>query len=269
MQPIHLPDRRTVPRTACLAALLCALLLPLADLAHPARVQGAPANTITVNSLDDVFDNSKCSLRAAILSANLNGAVNACAAGAPGVDTINVSLPVFCRAIGVQCAVPLQAALPDITEDLTINGSGVGVDGADSFSVFGVRNSIVTFNHLLIRNGRADYGGGGITTTNSTLTLNRVTLSANHAYGGAGLYFNSGAAYVHQSQFLNNISDGYGGAIGMTGGYVVVDNSTFQGNGSGSGGAIAGLNECTNGCMSVEDRSCFSYQVAAGSTMSE
>ena len=35
------------------------------------------------------------------------------------------------------------------------------------------------------------------------------------------------------------------------------------------GGAIAGLNECTNGCMSVVLRSCFSYQVAAGSTMSE
>ena len=34
------------------------------------------------------------------------------------------------------------------------------------------------------------------------------------------------------------------------------------------GGAIAGLNECTNGCMSVLDRSCFSYQVAAGSTTS-
>jgi hypothetical protein len=35
------------------------------------------------------------------------------------------------------------------------------------------------------------------------------------------------------------------------------------------GGAIAGLNECTNGCMSVVLRSCFSYQVAAGSTTSE
>ena len=35
------------------------------------------------------------------------------------------------------------------------------------------------------------------------------------------------------------------------------------------GGSIAGLNACTNGCMSVEDRSCFSYQVAAGSTTSE
>ena len=34
------------------------------------------------------------------------------------------------------------------------------------------------------------------------------------------------------------------------------------------GGAIAGLNEWTNGCMSVVFRSCFSYQVAAGSTTS-
>ena len=34
------------------------------------------------------------------------------------------------------------------------------------------------------------------------------------------------------------------------------------------GGAIAGLNECTNGCMSVVEMSCFSYQVAAGSTIS-
>ena len=30
------------------------------------------------------------------------------------------------------------------------------------------------------------------------------------------------------------------------------------------GGSIAGVNAWTNGCMSVEDRSCFSYQVAAG-----
>ena len=35
------------------------------------------------------------------------------------------------------------------------------------------------------------------------------------------------------------------------------------------GGGIAWLNECTNGCMSVIDRSYFSYQVAAGSTTSE
>ncbi len=34
------------------------------------------------------------------------------------------------------------------------------------------------------------------------------------------------------------------------------------------GGSIAGVNACTKGCMSVELRSCFSYQVAAGSTMS-
>ena len=35
------------------------------------------------------------------------------------------------------------------------------------------------------------------------------------------------------------------------------------------GGAIAALKVCTNGCRSVEERSTFSYQVAAGSTTSE
>src|SRR5664279_5144055 len=35
------------------------------------------------------------------------------------------------------------------------------------------------------------------------------------------------------------------------------------------GGAIAGLNELTKGCMSVVFRSCFSYHVAVGSTTSE
>src|SRR5699024_9568468 len=34
-------------------------------------------------------------------------------------------------------------------------------------------------------------------------------------------------------------------------------------------GLIAGLNGWTNGCMSVEERSVFSYHVAAGRTMSE
>lgn len=34
------------------------------------------------------------------------------------------------------------------------------------------------------------------------------------------------------------------------------------------GGSIALLNECTNGCRSVHDRSNFSYQVAAGNTTS-
>ena len=37
---------------------------------------------------------------------------------------------------------------------------------------------------------------------------------------------------------------------------------------SPTGGSIAGVNACTNGCMSVLDRSCFSYQVAAGSRTS-
>lgn len=35
------------------------------------------------------------------------------------------------------------------------------------------------------------------------------------------------------------------------------------------GGSIAGENACRNGCISVEEISCFSYQVAVGRTMSD
>jgi hypothetical protein len=35
------------------------------------------------------------------------------------------------------------------------------------------------------------------------------------------------------------------------------------------GGSTARVNGCTNGCMSVEEMSSFSYQVAAGRTTSE
>ena len=35
------------------------------------------------------------------------------------------------------------------------------------------------------------------------------------------------------------------------------------------GGFTASSKQCMKGCMSVEDRSCFSYHVAAGSTTSE
>src|SRR6476661_1668781 len=45
--------------------------------------------------------------------------------------------------------------------------------------------------------------------------------------------------------------------------------NTSQSERHSHGGGTAWLNECTNGCMSVIDRSYFSYQVAAGRTMSE
>ena len=35
------------------------------------------------------------------------------------------------------------------------------------------------------------------------------------------------------------------------------------------GGSIAGENACRNGCISVEEISCFSYQVAVGRTISD
>jgi hypothetical protein len=48
-----------------------------------------------------------------------------------------------------------------------------------------------------------------------------------------------------------------------------IDPNASQSVRASHGGGTAWLNECTNGCMSVMERSCFSYQVAAGRTTSE
>src|SRR5699024_6710194 len=50
---------------------------------------------------------------------------------------------------------------------------------------------------------------------------------------------------------------------------LLISRKEFQSLFACHGGDIAALNGCTNGCMSVVDKSYFSYHVAAGSTISE
>jgi CSLREA domain-containing protein len=82
----------------------------------------AAANTITVNSSSDtISDDSTCTLREAILSANTNTPSGEmpgeCAAGFPGHDTILFDIP----GAGVHTIQP-TSAFPVITEPLTIDG---------------------------------------------------------------------------------------------------------------------------------------------------
>lgn len=82
----------------------------------------AAANIITVNSAADaIADDSTCTLREAILSANTNTASGEtpeeCGAGAAGHDTIHFDIP----GAGVHTIQP-SSAFPVITEPLTIDG---------------------------------------------------------------------------------------------------------------------------------------------------
>lgn len=200
----------------------------------------APANTITVNSLLDTVDSGKCRLRDAITAANTNTLVNGCQAGTLGMDTINFSLGVICHVI--QCTLLLAGALPAVSQDLTINGGGVQISGQNLYVVFNLGGVVVNLSNLIVANGKGNFGGG-IIMSGTTLTLNNVWVSGNHAHSGSGIYQPSGTLYAFNSRFLGNIAEanGYGGAIGQSGGSAIISNTLFSGNTGGSGSAVTSL----------------------------
>ena len=77
---------------------------------------------ITVNTTaDDNTINGNCTLREAILAANTNAAVDACTAGAAGLDNI-----VFNLGAGTPSIAVTASALPTITEPVTLSGNTGG-----------------------------------------------------------------------------------------------------------------------------------------------
>ncbi len=186
----------------------------MSALAAPARAAPAapaaplaPGNIITVDRLLDTPDPSKCRLRDAIIAANTNTAINGCPAGAPGMDTINFSLPVFCQVS--TCAVLLTSALPTVSQDLTINGaSRLVISGANLYQIFNFGSVVVNLLNLSVVAGTGIYGGG-ITMNGTTLTLNNVRVQDNHASYGSGVYQPSGTLYVFNSRFIANAAETY------------------------------------------------------------
>jgi len=210
-------------------------------LAAVVAVPFARANTITVNSLVDALAGPNCTLRNAIVSANLNAAVGGCAAGSPGMDTIVVSISGFCPIQG--CGIPLMSALPTITEDLTIDGGSRHpyISGENQYRVFELGTVTVNISNLIVTRGEAGAGnGGGIHGDGTTLTLENVNIQDNHATKGGGIAVEAGTLVVNNSTFVGNTAN-LGGAISQTGGGVIVNGSSFTNNSAAGlgGGAIA------------------------------
>jgi len=222
----------------CLLLVSVVLSMP----AGPSRAAAlAPANIIIVNRLADTVSPTQCRLRDAILAANTNAAVNGCAAGAPGMDTINFSLSAFCRLI--QCTAVLTSPLPTVSQDVTINGQyNVEISGDGLYPVFNFGSVVVNLSDLAVVNALGNFGGG-ITMNGTTLTLNHIRFEGNHAHSGSGLYEPSGTLYVFNSHFIANAASasGFGGAIGQAGGAAFISNTIFTGNTAGDGGALASL----------------------------
>jgi CSLREA domain-containing protein len=216
-------------------------------LSHPHAY--AAAVTLTVNSLADTDDGScdhapDCTLREAIKAAN----------SGPG-DTIDFT---------VTGAINLTGALPDITDDVTINGPGASLltvrrDTGGDYRIFNViASGVVTFSGITISNGRlsvSSSGGGGgaginnassgtVNVTNCTLTDNSTVFSFQPLFisSGGGIFNGPGTLNVTNSTLSNNSNGGFGGGSGDGGaiansGTATITNCSLSNNGSAGRGA--------------------------------
>ncbi len=228
----------------------------------------AQAATITVNTnLDDANNTGNCTLREAITASNTNAAVDACASGAAGADTIN-----FASGIGTITLTATGAGENnnvsgdlDITDDLTINGgSGVIIEGGPVLNerVIDIpanpttgAAAAVTITDATIRKGNAIFApnesssfGGGIRVNGkappvdngAALTLRRSTVTDNHAdQNGGGIYDEFRSDITLEDSTVSTSTAGDTGGIHVRGTLTMV-NSTVSGNeGGGLGGGIS------------------------------
>jgi CSLREA domain-containing protein len=210
-------------------ALLRTVLFALAFTVLALIATPAGAASLTVNSLGDEADSNpgngvcstglaNCTLRAAIQEAN----------ALAGDDTIS---------FGVTGTIELTSPLPNITTPLVINGPGASnltVDGNATGAVFAVSGT-VSIADLTITGGSAS----GVSNF-GTLTMSRVTVTANTATHGGGVatWVDSELTMTNSSVSLNSSSVNGGGLHASAGATISLSNSTVSGN-TATGEAVA------------------------------
>lgn len=175
-----------------------------------------PAATIVVNSDSDAdIDDANCSLREAIIAANVDIAYHGCAAGS-GADQVTFALGPSATIVGS------VSGLPTITGSLTLVGPGADqltIDGADLQPLFLV-----------------DSPAGGVGFQAQDLTLangNAFTFAMNR--GGAVTVREGDLAVFRRVVFRDHYSELAGGAILLLGesgapALVTIEDCLFEGN---------------------------------------
>lgn len=176
-------------------------------------------------SAADIAVGADCSLADAIAAANTDAAANGCPAG-NGADTITLSGDIA-----------LEAALPHITSDITVEGAGFAISGNGKHRIFYINGGTAAVNELTMTKGLADkidiegetyVAGGAVVNKRGRLTLARSVFHDNSADLGGGVY-NEGLLTITDSVFRGN-SAGYGGAILSSGGEISIIGSVFHDN---------------------------------------
>lgn len=256
----------------------------LAALAMSAFVLvSAEAAVIGVTTGDDSSSDTRCTLRAAIESANTNTAVGGCNAGddLTTIDLLVADNVVTISGDRIELAgnvVSFVVDAPAITGPLEIAGPGI-IDGGDGFP-FVVEPFLngVRIDSLTLQNFRRISGGGLVVQSGAFVTIRNSTLRDNSATieGGAvlllggiltiidsAIQFNSAELrgggvfaaggselYARNATFLSNtVSSGQGGGVRLSGALGDFRRSTFRSNqASDNGGGIS-----TDGFLVIDD----------------
>ena len=205
-----------------------------------------------------------CTLSDAIRAANADEARGECPAG-EGADTITLGADIT-----------LEGELPRVLSELTIDGAGFSISGAEQFRIFyvdqggaltlqnvhltdGLAHNEVSFTFVDGVTGRSKSGGAILVNRGSRLDLvnSRFTNNVAEAYGGVLDSWDSEINVV-DSEFSGNMA-GDGGAIASAFSVVTISNSSFDGNAAAqTGGAL----QVFNGTANVSDTD-FSGNTAA------
>ncbi len=229
---------RVGTRTAIRIGVIVTLLIGL--LALPSHVARAAVIAVTTTA-DELNADGDCSLREALLAANTDGSVDACAAGS-GADTISLPAGTFLYT---------SAAELSISHDLTLIGAGplsTVIDAGNLARGLVVSSSDVSISQLTVRRGNsiaagsAVYVGPGANVTLQSVRLTDVPTAASFAL----FVFNGSTATLLDSRVAGNQS---GGVYVQAGGTLVVRRSSITGNsvaGDGAGMITSGTTTLVN-----------------------
>lgn len=189
------------------------------SLALAAGAVQADTFNVTTNA-----DSGAGSLREAITSANA-------AAGPHTIDMSGISGD----------TVTLASGLPEITEEVDIQGSDVTLDGAGAYTcLYGTGDYAydLSVSDLTVTNCTGVglegsdgifYAGGGIYLAGANLTLNNTTVTGNSTEQAGGVQIGSGALYMYNSSIDGNSAD-LGGGLVSIGSTLVIENSSISDN---------------------------------------
>ena len=206
-----------------------------------ASIAESPAQESTEPGVLSVGES--CSLADAILASNEDRPVGGCQAG-DGADTILLLTDVT-----------LDAALPSILAEITLDGGGHTISGDDRFRIFFVaERGDLTIKNATLSNGKADIDAGAISCSafmessetwgggicnRGRLSIIDSEISDNSASGSGGAIYvdDDGELSVTESLFRGNSANTAGGAIANRG-VVALMKSEFRGNSADFGGAV-------------------------------